>query len=190
MRGLVTDVPRQVEFVATSQGEDIRVRATLRDKRYQPQRDLQVTAVTTLPTGYTENLTLKPVADQPGVYEASMTPDASGTFFIDMLARRNTTGRDTEVVSTARTAVHHEQGAAEYFSLRQNRSLLTQLAQATGGQYWSADSLAGLPEAIRFSPAGITEQQTKPLWDMPIIFLLLILLKASEWVLRRRWGVI
>lgn len=185
MRGLVTDVPKQVEFVATSQGEDIRIRATLRDKSYQPQRDLQVTAVTTLPSGYTENLSLKPVTDQPGVYEASFAPDASGTFFIDMLARRG-----TEVVSTARTAVHHEQGAAEYFSLRQNRSLLTQLAQATGGQYWSAASLAGLPEAIRFSPAGITEQQTKPLWDMPIIFLLLIILKATEWTLRRRWGVI
>ncbi|MGC3981803.1 MAG: hypothetical protein QM808_11115 [Steroidobacteraceae bacterium] len=102
-----------------------------------------------------------------------------------MLARRG-----NEVASTARTAVHHEQGAAEYFSLRQNRSLLTQLAQATGGQYWTADNLAGLPEAIRFSPAGITEQQTKPLWDMPILFLLLIVLKATEWALRRRWGVI
>lgn len=185
LRGLVTDVPRQVEFVATSQGDDIRVRATLRDKSFQPQRDLQVTAVTTLPTGYTETLALKPVADQPGVYEASMTPDASGTFFMDMLARRG-----TEVISTARTAVHHEQGAAEYFSLRQNRSLLTQLAQATGGQYWSPGSLADLPQAIRFSPAGITEQQTKPLWDMPIVFLLLIILKASEWILRRRWGII
>ncbi|MGC3981802.1 MAG: glutamine amidotransferase [Steroidobacteraceae bacterium] len=83
MRGLVTDVPKQVEFVATSQGDDIRIRATLRDKSFQPERDLQVTAVTTLPSGYTENLTLKPVTDQPGVYEASFAPDASGTFFIE-----------------------------------------------------------------------------------------------------------
>ncbi len=184
-RSLVTDVSRQVEFAATSEGDSLRVRANLRDKSYQPQRDLQITAVTTLPTGDSGNLTLKPVTDQPGVYEATMKADASGTFFIDMLARRG-----SEVVSTARTAVHHEQGAAEYFSLRQNRSLLTQLAQATGGQYWSVDNLAGLPEAIRFSPAGINEQYTRPLWDMPIIFLLLIILKAMEWMLRRRWGII
>lgn len=189
VRNLVTGVPQQVEFTATSAGDAIRVRATVRDKSFQPQRDLQVTAVTTLPSGYTENLALKPVADQPGVYEASFTPEASGTFFIDMLARRLDQGSN-EVVSTARTAVHHEQGAAEYFSLRQNRSLLMQLAEATGGQYWSASDLSGLPEAIRFSPAGITEQQTKPLWDMPILFLLLILMKASEWVLRRQWGII
>lgn len=185
LRGMVTGVPRQVEFTATSIGDEVRIRATLRDRGYQPQRDLQVTVVTTLPSGYTENLALRPVSDQPGVYEASFAPDASGTIFIDMVARRG-----ADVVGSARTAVHHEQGAAEYFSLRQNRSLLTQLAQATGGQYWNATTLAGLPEAIRFSPAGVTEQQTKPLWDMPIIFVLLMVLKATEWLLRRRWGVI
>jgi uncharacterized membrane protein len=185
MRSLVTDVPRQVEFAAASAGDNLNIRATLRDSSFQLQRDLQVSAVTTLPSGYAETISLKPVSDQPGVYEASITPAASGTFFIDLQARRG-----KESISTARTAVHHERGAAEYFSLRQNRSLLTQLATATGGQYWSADSLVGLPEAIRFSPAGVTEQLTKSLWDMPIIFLLLLLLKGAEWVLRRRWGVI
>ncbi len=185
MRGLVTDVAGPVEFAATATGDDLRVRTTLRDKSFQPQRDLQVTAVTTSPSGATENINLKPVTDQPGVYEAKYAPDASGTFYMDMQARRG-----KEVVGTARTAVHHDQGTAEYFSLRQNRSLLSQLAAATGGQYWSADNLAGLPEAIRFSPSGISEQQTRTLWDMPINFLVLLLLKASEWILRRSWGVI
>jgi uncharacterized membrane protein len=182
---LVTGVPKQVELNASSQGEHVYVRATLRDRSYAPQRDLAVTAVVSLPSGYTETLSLKPVADQPGVYQAEFEPGASGTFYIEMLARRG-----TEVVGTARTAVHHEHGAAEYFSLRQNRALLQQLAQATGGQYWTPATLAGLPDAIRYSPAGVKEQQTKPLWDMPINFLLLMMLKATEWVLRRRWGAI
>lgn len=185
MHNLVTNVPKQTELSAGSQGEHIYIRATLRDKSYLPQRDLSVTAVVTLPSGYTETLNLKPVTDQPGVYAAEFEPAASGTFYIEMMARRG-----TEVVGSARTAVHHEQGAAEYFSLRQNRALLEQLAQATGGQYWTSSTLAGLPDAIRYSPAGIKEQQTKSLWDMPINFLLLILLKATEWVLRRRWGAI
>jgi hypothetical protein len=33
-------------------------------------------------------------------------------------------------------------------------------------------------------------RQTKELWNMPAIFLLLILLRFSEWLLRRRWGVV
>jgi len=28
------------------------------------------------------------------------------------------------------------------------------------------------------------------LWDMPALFLLLFLLRAAEWLLRKRWGVI
>ena len=185
MRGLVMDVSKPVELQATDTGDGVNIRAVLKDQSFQPQRELQVTAVMTTPTGEIVNLSLKPLADQPGVYEAKWNSNDAGNFFIELTARRG-----NEVVGTARTAVNHNQAAAEYFSLRQNRSLLMQLATATGGQYWSVDQLAGLPEAIRFSPAGITEQQTKTLWDMPINFILLMLFKASEWILRRRWGVI
>jgi len=182
---LVSNVPQQNELTANSQADYIYVRAALRDKSYLPQRDANVSAVVTLPSGYTETLLLRPVADQPGLYAAEFEPQASGTFYIEMMARRG-----NEVIGTARTAVHHEHGAAEFFSLRQNRALLEQLAQATGGHYWTLATLAGLPEAIRYSPAGVKEQQTKPLWDMPINFLLLILLKTTEWILRRKWGAI
>jgi len=33
-------------------------------------------------------------------------------------------------------------------------------------------------------------QQTKELWNMPIAFLLILSLRAGEWVLRRTWGVV
>jgi len=33
----------------------------------------------------------------------------------------------------------------------------------------------------------MVERQTLDLWNMPLVFLLLVLLKGSEWLLRRRW---
>jgi hypothetical protein len=33
-------------------------------------------------------------------------------------------------------------------------------------------------------------RETKELWDMPIIFFLVILLRFSEWFLRRKWGIV
>jgi hypothetical protein len=86
--------------------------------------------------------------------------------------------------------MRHESGRAEYFSVRQNRTLLEQLSAATGGRYWAADQVDGLPEAIRYSAAGVTQQEIRALWNMPAIFLLLLLLKAGEWLLRRRWSVV
>jgi hypothetical protein len=65
--------------------------------------------------------------------------------------------------------------------------MLERIAHDTGGRYWGLDELAGLPEAIRYSRAGMVERQTLDLWNMPAGFLLLALLKLGEWLLRRYW---
>ena len=86
--------------------------------------------------------------------------------------------------------VRRENGVAENFSPSQNRGLLEKLSEQTGGQYWTLDEAAALPEQIRFSEAGITAREILDLWDMPLMFLLLFGLKASEWLLRRQWGTV
>ena len=54
------------------------------------------------------------------------------------------------------------------------------------------DFLVRLPvEAPRLARiTGITVRETRDLWDMPIVFFLVLLLCCTEWVLRRRWGVV
>ena len=72
-------------------------------------------------------------------------------------------------------------------SAYQHRPMLERIAHETGGRYWRLDQLGELPEAIRYSRAGMVERQTLELWNMPLAFLLLALLKLAEWLLRRRW---
>jgi hypothetical protein len=81
-------------------------------------------------------------------------------------------------------------GVAENFHTEQNRDLLEHLASQTGGQYWKAADLAKLPGAIPFSEAGVTMRETKDLWNLPLVFLVLLLLRFSEWWLRRKWGIV
>ena len=50
--------------------------------------------------------------------------------------------------------------------------------------------LKSLPNDISYSEAGISVRSTKELWDMPIVFLLLLGLPIAEWLLRRKWGVV
>ena len=66
--------------------------------------------------------------------------------------------------------------------------MLENVANLTGGQYFALEDIADLAEAIQFSDAGIIETEILDLWDMPILFLLLILLKSGEWILRLFWG--
>jgi hypothetical protein len=65
--------------------------------------------------------------------------------------------------------------------------MLERLARDTGGRYWTLDDLTGLPDAIRYSRAGMVERQTLDLWNIPLAFLLLAMLKCGEWLLRRYW---
>jgi hypothetical protein len=83
-----------------------------------------------------------------------------------------------------------EDGVAENFHTAQNRHLLEQLSAATGGSYWKPTDLKNLPRDISYSDAGISVRSTKELWDMPIVFLLLLGLPIAEWLLRRKWGVV
>jgi len=109
-------------------------------------------------------------AREPGLYRVNLTASADG-----------------KQVGTAMAHVRREDGVLEQFSSWQHRPMLERIATDTGGRYWTLDDLAGLPEAIRYSRAGMVERQTLDLWNMPLAFLLLALLKAGEWLLRRRW---
>jgi hypothetical protein len=81
-------------------------------------------------------------------------------------------------------------GVAENFHTEQNRDLLEKLSAETGGTYWTPQDVSRLPGEISYSEAGITVRDTKELWNMPIVFLLLIALPSTEWLLRRKWGVV
>jgi hypothetical protein len=84
--------------------------------------------------------------------------------------------------------VRREDGVVEHFNVAQNRPLLERVAAATSGRYFGLDAVNGLREAVSFSEAGTVERQVLDLWNMPIVFVLLLLLKAGEWLLRLVWG--
>jgi hypothetical protein len=66
------------------------------------------------------------------------------------------------------------------------RSFRTRRAGGTGRQ----DELERLPKEISYSEAGISVRDTKELWDMPAVFLVLLGLMSADWLLRRKWGVV
>ena len=88
----------------------------------------------------------------------------------------------------ARFAVRREDGVIEHYRVQQNRALLERLAAATGGSYFAVGDVSRLPEAVSFSEAGSVERQVLELWNIPLAFLVLLLLKAGEWLVRLYWG--
>ena len=186
-RALVANSPETMNFSVEAQGDEFKLVAEVRDENYQPLSDVRVLAVMSAEndtdSGLASGIELEASPDIAGRYEARVSAEAAGTYYIDAIASRN-----DEPLDAARVAVHQPDTASEAFGLRQDRAQLEQIAAVTGGAYWTPEQVTGIPQAIEGSTAGVVEQVRYSLWGAPILFLMLMLLKVGEWLLRRRWG--
>ena len=189
LRWLAKDSPGQVTATMTQQTlEDegqVHITAVARDKDFQPAPDAKLQTHVIGPDGLSEFVDMTPVPNQPGTFTMDWTAAKPGSYVAEITAGRSNEELGKDVVQFRR-----EDGVAENFHTEQNKALLTKLADETGGRYWSTSELDRLPKEISYSEAGISVRDTKELWDMPIVFLLLLGLMAADWLLRRKWGVV
>jgi uncharacterized membrane protein len=189
LRWLVSDTPTRVVASTprpvVSDDGNVHLRAEVRDTTYLPSSDAQVEARIVTPDGASQRVELRPDPLEQGVYGADWSADKPGSYVVEVLAHRGQEESGRDVIT-----VRRENGVAESFHLEQNRDLLEKLSAQTGGRYYRSDEVKKLGEDIAYSEAGITIRETKDLWDMPIVFFAALLLRASEWLLRRKWGVV
>jgi hypothetical protein len=170
----------------------VQISAQVRDRQFQPAVNAHVTAHIVGPGGTSAMLEMQPLQDTPGLYRAEWTAEKPGPYLAEVTAENmdKTASATTQQLGQDVLTFQREDGVAESFHTGQNRRLLEQLAAQTGGRYWKPSELKDLPRDISYSEAGISVRSTKELWDMPIVFLLLLGLALGEWLLRRKWGVV
>ena len=161
----------------------IEVSANIRDQSFEPSGNASVEVAVVDSTGQRQNIELAPVSNDPGTYRGVAIVDNPGLIQLDM----NTTLGEIEL-DPVRLFAERSDGRLEYFNTAQNSAFLQRISEETGGSYVTADSATNILDSLRFSGSGITEREWLALWSMPINFLLLLLLKSGEWLLRRQWG--
>jgi uncharacterized membrane protein len=189
LRWLVSDTPGHVSASVPAQmlldNGAVTLTADVRDREFNPAPDARVEAHILGPSGVSALVEMAPVPDNPGQFQAGWSAPKTGAYLTEVTAQRNGTELGRDVLTFQRM-----DGVAENFHTEQNRDLLEHLATQTGGQYWKPADLGKLAAAIPFSEAGVTMRETKDLWDLPLLFLVLVLLRFSEWWLRRKWGIV
>jgi uncharacterized membrane protein len=192
LRWLSADAPGQVVVTMPAQTlmdqGQVKLTATVRDKEFTPAAEAHVSARVIGPEGSEALVDMTPVANTPGTFEAEWTADKAGSYVAEVTAEAGVKGG--EELGKDSIAFRREDGVAENFHTEQNRELLQKLSDETGGRYWTADELERLPKEISYSEAGISVRDTKELWDMPAVFVVLLGLMSADWLLRRKWGVV
>ncbi|MDP9114373.1 MAG: VWA domain-containing protein [Acidobacteriota bacterium] len=195
LRWVVSDTPGHVSASVPAQvlldRGAVTISADVRDPQYNPAADARVEAHVLGPSGVSALVEMAPVPDNPGQFQAVWSAPKAGSYLTEVTAQRAdpSTGAVKELGRDVITFQRMD-GIAENFHTEQNRDLLQQLADQTGGQYWKPADLNKLPGSIPFSQAGVTTRESKDLWDLPLVFFVLILLRFSEWWLRRKWGIV
>lgn len=189
LRWLVLQTPGQVVSSTPrpvlSDESSVPLRVEIRDKEYLPLQDVRVEARIVGPGGTAGVVELEPEPLEEGVYTARWDAQPTGSYVAEVLVKRGEEEVGRDVLMFLR-----QDGVAEHFRLEQNRELLRNLAEQTGGEYYAPSTIDSLPEKITYSSAGITTRETRDLWNMPIVFLLVLGLRGAEWVLRRKWGFV
>lgn len=122
-------------------------------------------------------------ARRAGEYQLTYTPTVPGRHTVRVESRQG--GKTSE--STLLLDASEDGG--EFYGAQMRAPLLRRIAEETGGRFYTTSNLRRLPEEIQYSGQGVTRLEQMDLWDMPIVFLLIIALVAGEWGYRRTRGL-
>jgi len=163
----------------------VRLVADVRDSTFLAVNDAQVTARVTSPSGLVEELALDWTVEEDGEYAAEFRPTEMGNYEIAVDAGRQGGSLGGDV-----THVHAASSDREFFGAARRTQLLQRIADDTGGRFYTRSDVSTLPDDITITGAGVTLAEEHDLWDMPALFLLMLLLMGAEWGYRRIRGLV
>ncbi|MFY9609292.1 MAG: vWA domain-containing protein [Blastocatellia bacterium] len=194
-RYLVDGVRQRVEASAErgfyGSGDAVRIRAEVADEKFISINDAQVTARVTAPSGRTTEVGLKQTVDDGFEgYAAPFRPEEDGLYRVEVIAKRPGSKQGAaSALDPGRASFLVGPVNREAWNAAQNRELLERVASETGGKYYTPDGADKLIDDITHREGAGSIRETRDLWDMPINFLLVLVLASGEWYIRKRKGL-
>lgn len=121
----------------------------------------------------------------PGEYVASLPGLGPGDY-----EARVTALRAGKSLGTSRLRFTVDAYSAEFADPSQDVAFLRELAGRTGGRYGSESGVAQLASALPRARHDVVLRSELEVWDTAPFFLLFVLALGSEWLLRKRHGLL
>jgi uncharacterized membrane protein len=189
LRWLVSDVPEPLTVVTEKSSyppDDIAViHVEANDGSFLPLNNARLSARVKAPSG---QITPVPLALEPGRdgrYRGTFRPREEGIHEVVCEEAQGTPDPRSAGIDFL-----VEESTEEFRQASLNSGLLRRLSSETGGRYYSAGDLDTLTDDISYTNNGVSRLEEKDLWDMPFLFLLLIGLVSTEWIARKRKGLL
>ncbi len=171
----------ETEHKSYSTGQHVRIYANVLDESYN-HVDLEAYTVEVQKNDSTDpaaKIVLSPVPGTPGFYSGDFLASEEGAFTVTSL------GGDKKVSNMVEINV--ENIALEKRETAYQEDNARQIAELSNGKNMGIEQLSKLSEEFKdLEPVTMSIVKEKALWDLPIIFILLVLVAGFEWYFRRR----
>ena len=188
LRWLVDTVPNAVDVHTSTDrvepGETVTLAADVLDPAFVEVNDARVVAKITGPKGSVVDVPMQWTGERNGEYRATFPAADLGLYVAQVEATR--AGKP---LGTGTTHVRATPSDAEYFDATMHAQRLQRIADETGGRFYTPETIAGMPEDLRYTGRGVTTVEERELWHMPIVLFLLLGLMSAEWAYRRAVGL-
>jgi hypothetical protein len=165
-------------------GTPVTIRADVSDETFIRVNDAVVVATVQSPDGVSRDVALRWSVDKDGEYVGEFRPDERGVYEVRTTARRagKTLGEDT-------THLRVEDSQVEFRGAEMKAERLKRIAAETRGRFYTSDTVTDLPDDLTYSPSTASVVEERELWDMPILFLGILLSLSTEWIYRKYRGL-
>ncbi len=151
--------------------------------------DLQVSELpvtVSAPDGSTQTVSLYPENDRPGHYSGQIPMNLDGPYSVAASSPLEGESPAPSLASVEQWWVR-ESGNAEDYASGLQAGFLQRISEVSGGTYLPLNDIERLNGVLAAENAALKRESRLPLWNMPFLFLCVLLLKLIEWSLRLKW---
>ena len=165
--------------------EPVTLKASALDQNFEPTDKAKIRAVITDGNGKKDEVKLDPVFGDLGSYTARFLPQKRSDYKVNLignLANKNLRNQEG-IFEVAASDV-------EYSDAELNEQPLKSIARLSGGQYYTINQINDMVEQIPLIESSTSKIVEEDLWNIPLVFVIIILLFSIEWLWRKRVGLV
>lgn len=184
VNGVDGPVSASVSSGLVAPGAPVFIRADVSDDTFIRVNDAVVKATIRTPDGEVQEVSLRWTVDKDGEYVGEFRGEERGIYEIRVAGTRagKSLGEDT-------LHIRVEDLPVEFRSAEMKGDLLRRIAGETGGRFYTPATVSQLAEDLTYSPRNASVVDEKELWDMPALFLGILVALSIEWLYRKQRGL-
>lgn len=164
--------------------ETVVINATAYDHQFELTNQAKVRVIITDDSGRKRDISLEQVLGQDGLYTGRFIPPRHGEYRVTLVGTLGgkSLGEQSGLFEVA-------ESYAEFTNAELNAQLLQTLANTSGGRYYTLEDAAQMVNHIPLVESATSRLVDEEVWDMPLIFVIVMFLFGLEWFLRKRRGL-